>query len=90
MKKQTILLALAVAIFTTACQKSTVDDTNDTGGLVNPVSSIVEVTADITASTTWSASKIYLLKGIINVTSGATLTIPAGTLIKGNKQRCQD
>lgn len=85
MKKQAILLALAVAIFTTACKKSTVDDTNDTGGLVNPVSSIVEVTADITASTTWSASKIYLLKGIINVTNGATLTIPAGTLIKGDK-----
>ena len=84
MKKQAILLALAAAIFTTACKKSSVDDTDDTI-IVNPVSSTVDVTADITSNTTWSADKIYLLKGIINVTSGATLTIQAGTLIKGDK-----
>lgn len=84
MKKQAILLALAAAIFTTACKKSSVDDTNDTI-IITPVSSTVEVTTDITANTTWAANKIYLLKGIINVTSGATLTIQAGTLIKGDK-----
>ena len=85
MKKQAILLALAAAIFTSACKKSTVDDTIDIGGVVSPISSVVDITTDITTSTTWSASKIYLLKGIINVTSGATLTIPAGTIIKGDK-----
>lgn len=84
MKKQVILLALAAMIFTTACKKSTVDDTDDSI-FVPPTSSTVDITTDITANTTWSADKIYLLKGIINVTSGATLTIQAGTLIKGDK-----
>ena len=84
MKKQAILLALAAVIFTSACKKSTVDDTTDTG-VIPPTSTTVDVTTDIKANTTWSADKIYLLKGIINVTTGATLTIQAGTLIKGDK-----
>jgi hypothetical protein len=46
---------------------------------------IVEITQNITTSTTWSNDKIYLLKGFIYVKNGATLTIEAGTLIKGNK-----
>lgn len=46
---------------------------------------VLEVKSDITTNTTWSASKIYLLKDIIHVTSGATLTIEPGTLIKGDK-----
>ena len=84
MRKQVMLLALGAVIFTAACKKSTVDDTDDT--IVRPpVSTTVDVAADITANTTWSADKIYLLKGIINVTSGATLTIQPGTLIKGDK-----
>ncbi len=84
MKKQLILLAMAAAIFTTACKKSTVDDTDDTI-IVPPISTTVEVSTDITSNTTWSADKIYLLKNIVNVTSGATLTIMPGTLIKGDK-----
>jgi hypothetical protein len=43
----------------------------------------VEVKNDITTSTTWTKDKIYLIKGFVNVTSGNTLTIEAGTLIKG-------
>ncbi|WP_254562693.1 IPT/TIG domain-containing protein [Dyadobacter diqingensis] len=43
----------------------------------------VEVKGDITTSTTWTKDKIYLIKGFVNVTSGNTLTIEAGTLIKG-------
>ncbi|MBU6324314.1 MAG: T9SS type A sorting domain-containing protein [Bacteroidetes bacterium] len=37
----------------------------------------------ITGALTLDASKVYLLKGIIVVADGATLTIPAGTLIRG-------
>ena len=81
MKKQFILLALAAVVFTTACKESSVDTDEP---IVLP-SNTIEVKADITGSTTWSADKIYLLKGIVNVTSGATLTIQAGTLIKGDK-----
>jgi hypothetical protein len=46
---------------------------------------IVEVTANITANTTWNSDKVYLLKGQIFVTDNATLTIPAGTVIMGDK-----
>ncbi len=46
---------------------------------------VVQVTANITANTTWSSSKVYLLKGQIFVTGNATLTIPAGTVIMGDK-----
>ncbi|MDB5014937.1 MAG: hypothetical protein JWQ25_3139, partial [Daejeonella sp.] len=84
MKKQTILLALAAIILSSSCKKNTVNDDNPP--IVQPpVSTTVEVSADITANTTWKADKIYLLKNIVNVTSGATLTIEAGTLIKGDK-----
>jgi hypothetical protein len=78
-KKQAILLVLVAVLVTVACKKNKVEDE-----VIVP-SNVVEVTADITTSTTWSASKIYLLKNIIHVTSGATLTIEAGTLIKGDK-----
>lgn len=44
---------------------------------------IIEIVAgDITADTTWSAINTYVLKGHVFVTGG-TLTIEAGTLIKG-------
>jgi hypothetical protein len=46
---------------------------------------VVEITSNITTSTTWKNDKIYLLKGFIYVKNGATLTIEPGTLIKGNK-----
>jgi hypothetical protein len=84
MKKQTLLFALAAVILGSSCKKNTVNDDNPP--IVQPpVSTTVDVTADITANTTWKADKIYLLKNIVNVTSGATLTIEAGTLIKGDK-----
>ncbi len=43
----------------------------------------IEVKGDITASTTWTKGNIYTLKGFVNVKSGVTLTIEAGTIIKG-------
>lgn len=45
--------------------------------------SVVEVKGNITANTTWTADKIYVIKGFVYVQSGATLTIDKGTLIKG-------
>jgi PKD repeat protein len=44
-----------------------------------------DVTANITANTTWTADKIYHLKGVIYVKNGATLTIQPGTVIMGDK-----
>ncbi|MFI5237278.1 MAG: T9SS type A sorting domain-containing protein, partial [Ignavibacteriales bacterium] len=46
----------------------------------------VNVTADISSNTNWSASNVYLLDGLIFVNDGATLTIEAGTVIKGKLQ----
>jgi hypothetical protein len=42
---------------------------------------VVEVNADITTSTTWTAGNTYRLKKQIFVVPGATLTIEAGTVI---------
>lgn len=41
------------------------------------------VTANITKNTTWRKANTYVLAGRITVTSGATLTIEPGTIIKG-------
>lgn len=62
-----------------------------------PNKPIVEVTGVITANTTWTADKIYKLKGFVRVgndptvtdvpakNSGPTLTIQPGTVIYGEK-----
>ncbi len=43
------------------------------------------ISSDITSNTTWSKDTIYLLSGgFIYVVNNATLTIEAGTIIKGN------
>lgn len=44
---------------------------------------VVEVSGEIKTNTTWTAGNVYLLKGFVYVTSGATLTIEKGTIIKG-------
>jgi hypothetical protein len=42
------------------------------------------VTGDITTNTTWHRDTTYTLNGFIHVANGATLTIEAGTTIKGD------
>ncbi|MDN3586364.1 hypothetical protein QWY86_06780 [Pedobacter aquatilis] len=81
MKKQLLLCALSVLVFLAGCSKSGDD------GEINPPTdaNTVEISGDITTATTWSASKIYLLKGNVFVTNNATLTIEPGTIIKGDK-----
>lgn len=80
MKRHTILLAFAVILFGSACKKSTIDDP-----IIDPPSNSIEVSGDIKVNTTWTADKIYTLKGYVFVTDGATLTIEPGTIIKGDK-----
>lgn len=84
MKKQGLYLALAVALLASACSKkeATIDPpVTDT----TKISTTVNVSGDINVNTTWKADKIYLLKGFVYVTDGATLTIEPGTIIKGEK-----
>ncbi len=40
---------------------------------------------NITANTTWTKNNVYLLDGWVYVKEGATLTIEAGTVIRGDK-----
>ena len=42
----------------------------------------VEVTQDITQNTVWTSSNVYWVRDNITVTSGATLTIQPGTVVK--------
>jgi hypothetical protein len=88
MKKILLFAALSASILITSCSKNTVDNVGGTtpptnGGGTND--KIVTVSGDITANTTWTADKIYLLKGNVFVTGNVTLKIEAGTLIKGDK-----
>ncbi|MFN4254466.1 MAG: T9SS type A sorting domain-containing protein [Saprospiraceae bacterium] len=45
----------------------------------------VVVSGNITANTTWTADKTYILQGFVYVKNCATLTIQPGTVIKGDK-----
>jgi hypothetical protein len=85
MKKQGLFLALVMAILVASCSKksATIDPIVPTD--TTKTSNTVTVTGDIAENTTWKADKIYLLKGFVYVTNGATLTIEPGTIIKGDK-----
>jgi len=76
MKNQLVLFVSSLMLLFASCN---VNPDNGTDA------DVVVVEGDITASTTWSASKIYLLKRNVFVTNNAVLTIEPGTLIKGDK-----
>ncbi len=44
----------------------------------------VNVSGNITSNTTWTKNHTYKLQGLVYVTNGATLTIEAGTVIRGD------
>lgn len=74
------ILALSL-LSTAACNKTddpTPVDTTDTD-------KVQTISGDITANTTFSADKKYLLKGFVYVKSGVTLTVEPGTVIMGDK-----
>jgi hypothetical protein len=50
-----------------------------------PSNQEVVVSGNITANTTWTADKTYILQGFVYVKNCATLTIEPGTVIKGDK-----
>ncbi len=50
----------------------------------------VLVNANITSSRTWTKDNTYILDGRVFVTDGVTLTIEAGTVIKGKARAAQD
>ncbi len=48
------------------------------------------VNSNITTNTTWTSANTYLIDGRVFVTSGVTLTIQPGTVIKGTSRAAQD
>jgi hypothetical protein len=71
---------------TTITAKSQEDPTIETTCfiLVTPsTGQIIEVSGDITENTTWYAAAKYMLSGFVYVKNNASLTIEAGTLVKG-------
>ncbi len=76
------LTALSLILGAASCKKNNNDDDGTT--VVTPTGP-EELTGDISADRTLSADKKYLLKGFVYVKSGVTLTIPAGTVIMGDK-----
>jgi hypothetical protein len=77
--RTTLFLSLALL---GACGDDLVLPPGNGGGTPDPT--VVEITTDITTSTTWTASNIYRIKGFRKVANGATLTIQAGTKIEGD------
>jgi hypothetical protein len=73
-----IILISAIAA-TFSCKKD--DDKDDTPA---PTTGPVELTGNLSTQTL-DASKKYLLKGYVYVQSGQVLTIPAGTVVFGDK-----
>lgn len=43
------------------------------------------ISGDITSNATWTKNNVYLLSGFVYVKNNATLTIEAGTIIRGDK-----
>lgn len=81
MKKHFVLLGLAFTLLAVSCSKNSDEDPE----IITPVEGSVVVSGDIKTNTTWTADKIYNLKGYVYVIDGATLTIEPGTIIKGDK-----
>nr|WP_068892046.1 hypothetical protein [Pedobacter panaciterrae] len=75
-----ILAVAALAVSFSACKKNENVDRDVVPG-TNPL--IDTLKNNVTGAVTLSASKTYILVGLVTVKNGATLTIPAGTTIKG-------
>ncbi len=57
----------------------------DPQNTIYPATTVTVDAGEITTNTTWTKANVYLLNGWVYVTSGATLTIEAGTVIRGDK-----
>lgn len=76
-QKWTNVLFLGAILSMSACKEETTDPP-----VVEKKGTEV-ISSNITVNTTWTSDKIYQLAGRIAVTSGTTLTIEPGTVIKG-------
>jgi len=75
--KSLLLATLCVAVFVSSCKKKVEAPLED----LSPQT----ISGDITTNLTLTADKTWILSGYVRVMDGATLTIEAGTLIRGDK-----
>jgi len=79
MKKYLLAISATTLLFGSCKKDDPVTTTPPT------TDSVITLSGDISADRTLDASKKYLLKGFVFVTKGAKLTIPAGTIIMGER-----
>jgi len=90
MKKQkisTLILVglMSLGLLTSGCKKCDKNDPNSDCYEPSARGNAV-IEGEIKKNRTLSVDTTYLLKGFVYVVDGATLTIPAGTIIKGDKE----
>ncbi len=81
--KKTLLQSLLAISFGATLMTACGDGTDGKPDPQPEPTDVVEVAAEISADTTWTADKVYLLKTHTFVTGG-TLTIEPGTIVKGD------
>lgn len=81
MKTNYMNIALAVLLGFSMLFTSCDEDNSINTDPINNGNTVI--TENITQNTTWTKDKVYQLGGRITVVNGATLTIEAGTIIKG-------
>jgi hypothetical protein len=77
--KSILYILLATAFIATSCKPE------DEPEPAAPASNLETIEGEISSNRTLDATKKYLLKGKVYVLSGNTITIPAGTVIFGDK-----
>lgn len=88
-----LVAVLAGGLFLQGCKKEGCTDStainfdldakNDDGSCIYDSTETVTDNGDGTGTVTWTKDKTYILDGFVFVNSGQTLTIEAGTVIKG-------
>ena len=85
--KKILSIALAAAVITAGCRKIEVDGGATTLVVTNPTSptgQTITLEGKISKDTVLKAINTYILKGLVYMTNNATMTIEAGTTIKGD------
>ncbi len=81
MKNLFTLALVALSVVLISCEETTIEKPVPVCSGDACLEVLIE--GNITTDATWSSDSVYVLGGRIAVTSGATLTIEAGTIIKG-------
>lgn len=80
--KRVFLMTVAATLVLASCGGTLPTDPSDPGETSPYASNVIVVTGEIVQSTSWQADKVYYLNEQIFINNGATLTIPAGTIVK--------